>query len=106
MKAQIPKNIKKYKKTVVGNFDLRQCIIIGASLIIGYFLYKIMSSFGLTIDIKMIVIALICGLLIATGCFKHNGIYAEKILFNIILDSLYHVNYRPYKKRGFKIEKE
>jgi len=104
MKEYIPKNIKKTKAKVLGNFTLRQilCIALGTGM---FFLITFLLARILPMTLSLVLAIAFSLPVFMVGFVAISGVFLERILFEQIVILLTRSNIRTFYRRRDNLEK-
>lgn len=96
MRAQIPKNIRKYEDKVILGMNRRQSLFLLIAALIGIGLYLALRTV-LSISFLLPLISMLVGPIILAGSIKISDLYLEEIFYRIYRDMRYNDGLRLYK---------
>ena len=96
MRAQIPKNIRKYEDKVILGMNRRQSLFLLISALVGIGLYLALRTV-LSISFLLPLISMLVGPIILAGSIKISDLYLVEIFYRIYRDMRNNVGLRLYK---------
>lgn len=105
MKAQIPKNIRKYEDKVIMGMNRRQCLFLLLAIVVGAGLFYLLRSV-LNISTLLPLITFLVAPIVMIGSIKVSDLYLEQIFYKMYRDMRYNDGFRPYKIEDWGMDNE
>lgn len=107
IEMEIPNDIMKYKKGFIGNFSMRQTILLGVGVLIDYNVSKILRGFNVSFDTMLPILVVLIIPFLAFGWVQLYGLPLEKFLKVAFVSMFLSPQKRLYKtKNAFQAASE